>query len=57
MVYSYWTRLSRRRMTWLLPHPLAPSPISKPDRQHIGRLRNRDNLLTGEGKVGGRGAK
>jgi hypothetical protein len=36
------------------PHP-PPSPSSKLDRRHAGRLRKRDNLLTGEG--GGRGAK
>jgi hypothetical protein len=32
-----------------------PSPISKLDRRHTGRLRKRDNLLTWGG--GGRGAK
>ncbi len=42
------TRLSRRHMIWLLPHPL-PSPVSKLDRRHTGRLRKRDNLLTEEG--------
>jgi hypothetical protein len=31
---------------WLQPHPLHPLPL---DRQHTGRLRKRDNLLTGEG--------
>jgi hypothetical protein len=36
-----------------LPPPPS-SPVSKPDRQHTGRLRKRDNLLTGEG---GGGAK
>jgi hypothetical protein len=38
-------RDSRRRMLWLLPDPL--SPVSKLDRRHRGRLRKRDNLLTG----------
>jgi hypothetical protein len=31
----------------------APSPVSKLDRRHTGRLRKRDNLLTGKGKGGG----
>jgi hypothetical protein len=32
------------------PHPpLPPSPGNKLDRQHIGRLRKREKLLTGEG--------
>jgi hypothetical protein len=52
-------------MTWLLAHPLSPSPISKIHWQHTGRLRKRDNLLkregrerrVGEGKEGGRGAE
>jgi len=33
---------------WLLPHSLPPSPVSKHDRRHTGRLRKRDNLLMGE---------
>jgi hypothetical protein len=32
----------------LLPF-LPPSPVSKLDGQHTGRLRKRDNLLTGGG--------
>ncbi len=39
--------LSSGRMIWLLAHPLPPSPISKLDRRHTGRLRKRDNVLTG----------
>jgi hypothetical protein len=34
-------------MIWLLPPP--PSHVRKLDRRHKGRLRKRDNLLTGEG--------
>jgi hypothetical protein len=45
--------LSRRHKIWLLPHP--PSPVSKLDRQHTGRRRKRDNLLTGG--IGWEGAK
>jgi hypothetical protein len=46
---------SRGRMIWLLSHPFPPpSPVSKLDRRHTGRLRKRDKLLTGEG---GRGAE
>ncbi len=37
-------RFSRRRMIWLLPSPL--------DRRDTGRVRKRDNLLTGEGGRG-----
>jgi hypothetical protein len=44
-------RLSRGHMIWLLAHPLPP-PVSKLDRRQTGRLRKRNNLLTGEG--GGR---
>ncbi len=40
------TRLSRRRMIWLLP---IPSPV---DRRHTARLRKRDNLTTWEGRGG-----
>jgi hypothetical protein len=42
-------------MTWLLrlPHPVPPSAFSKLDRRHTGRLWQRDNLLTGIGKVVG----
>jgi hypothetical protein len=47
-------RLSRLRIIWLLLNPLPPSPVTKLDRRHTGRLRKRDNLLTGEG---GGGAK
>jgi hypothetical protein len=43
-------RLSRDRMIWLLAHPpLTPSVSSTSD---TGRLRNRDNLFTGEGGRG-----
>ncbi len=34
---------------WFGPSPSSPSPISKLDRKHTGRLSKRDNLLTGEG--------
>ncbi len=46
-------RLSHCRMIWLLPP--SPTPLSrhKLDRRHRGRLRKRDNLLTGEGGSGG----
>jgi hypothetical protein len=39
-------------MIWLLPQPAPPSPSpgSKLDRRHTGRLRKRDNLQTGEGE-------
>jgi hypothetical protein len=38
------------RINWLLTHPLPPlpPPVSKLDQRHLGRLRKRDNLLTGE---------
>jgi hypothetical protein len=36
-------------MIWLLPNPLLPSPASKIDQQHSGRLRKRENLLTAKG--------
>ncbi len=40
-------------MIWLYDHPSPSppptSPVSKLDRQHTGRPRKRDNLLTGEG--------
>jgi hypothetical protein len=40
-------------MIWFLVHPLpTPSPVSKLDRRNTGRLRKRDNLLTGEGGKG-----
>jgi len=44
--------LSRGRKIWLIAHPLPPSPIWKIDWRQTGRLRNRDNLLTGEGLRG-----
>jgi hypothetical protein len=48
------TRLSRSCMIWLHPPPLPPSS----DRQHIGRLKKRDNFLMGEeGEEVGGGAK
>ncbi len=50
MIYRE-NRLSRRHKIWLLPHP--PSPVSKLDQRHTGRLAKRDNLLTGEGGGGG----
>jgi hypothetical protein len=38
-------------MMWLLPHPMIPIFRQyKPDRQHTGRLRKRDNFLTIEGE-------
>jgi hypothetical protein len=50
--------LSLGRMIWLLGHPLPPSPVSKLDRRHTGRLRKRGKLFTGEeAKGGGRGAE
>jgi hypothetical protein len=41
-------------MIWLLPLP-APFPDSKLDGRHTGRLKKRDNFLTGEGGGGGEG--
>jgi hypothetical protein len=35
-------------MICVLPHHPPPSPISKLDKRPIGRLKKRDNLLTGE---------
>jgi hypothetical protein len=43
-------------MIWFLAHP-TPSKVSKLDRRHIGRMRKRDNLLTGKGGGRGREAK
>jgi hypothetical protein len=40
----------------VLAQPFPPSPVSKLDRRHTGRLRKRDNLLTREIKGVGRGA-
>jgi hypothetical protein len=40
-------------MIWLLPTPSPLSPVSELDRRHTGRLRKRDNLLTGVGEGGG----
>ncbi len=35
------------------PHPFpAPSPISKLDRRHTGKVRKRENMLTGEDRGG-----
>jgi hypothetical protein len=42
------TMLSAVVMIWLLSRP-PPSPVSKLDRRHTGRLRKRDNLLLREG--------
>jgi hypothetical protein len=39
-------------MIWLIPHSL-PFSQSKLDRRHTGRLRKRDNKLTGDGGGGG----
>jgi hypothetical protein len=50
------TRLSRRRITWLLSHPL-PSPTPLSPVSSTGKLRKKDNSLTGGGVgewVGGR---
>jgi hypothetical protein len=46
-------RLSRGRMIWLLAHTLSLQKARPAT--HIGRVRKRDNLPTGEG--GGRGAE
>jgi hypothetical protein len=37
------------------PATNSPSPVDR--RRHTGSLRKRDNLLLGEGEVGGRGAE
>ncbi len=50
---SQRTRLSRRRMIWLLLLPPLPSVSSH--RRPKGRPRKRDILLTGEGEGGGGG--
>jgi hypothetical protein len=42
------------RMIWLLAPP-PPPPVSKLDRRRTGRLRNKDELLTGEGEGVGAG--
>jgi len=39
----------RRRLIWRLPYLLPLSPFSRLEGRHSGRLRERDNLLTGEG--------
>ncbi len=39
------------------PPTVPPSPVSRFDRRHTGRLRKRDDLLTGEEGGGGGGAK
>jgi hypothetical protein len=39
-------------MIRLHAHPLLPSPDSKLDRRHTGRLRKRDNLMTRDGEKG-----
>jgi hypothetical protein len=46
-------------MVRLLAHPLPPpSPVSKLDPRHTGRLRKRDNMLPGKREEwGGRGAE
>ncbi len=53
----YRARLSCGLMARLHAHPL-PTPVSKLDRRHTGRLRKRGTLMTGERRGrGGRGAK
>ncbi len=52
---THRTRHSRDCMIQLLAHPPTPSPVSKLDRRHTGRLRNRDNMLTSDGGEGGGG--
>jgi hypothetical protein len=50
------TRLSRRRIIWLLSHPLPHSAFdSRLDRRQIARLKKRDNLLTRGGRRRPRG--
>jgi hypothetical protein len=49
------TRLSRRRMILFLPLPPPPSPVSKFDLRHTGRLRKRDKLVTGSQGIKGVG--
>jgi hypothetical protein len=40
-------------MVWLhLQYPPSSSPLRKLGRKHTGRLRKRDNLLTGKGRRG-----
>jgi hypothetical protein len=59
MIYKR-ASLSRRRMIRLLAHPLPPPPTSlasKLVRRHSGRLRKKDDLMTGEGEGGGSGAE
>jgi hypothetical protein len=41
-------------MIWLLAHPI---PLSRQFARQTGRLRKRDNLLTGGGEGGGRGVE
>jgi hypothetical protein len=48
MIYRK-TRLSRRRMIWLLTHPLPHSPVSKLALFHSLRVCRRPRLLTGVG--------
>jgi hypothetical protein len=40
-------------MIWLLAHHLHFFPVRNLDRRHTGRMRKRDNFLTGEGGRGG----
>ncbi len=42
-------RGQRSKVVILPTTALPPSPVSKLDRRHTGRLRKRDNMLTGEG--------
>ncbi len=50
------TKIACGRMIRLHARPSTlPSPVSKLDRRHTGRLRKRDNLLTEEG--GGMGVE
>ncbi len=62
--YLHWTIYRRPgflAVVWFgsSPSPFPPSLVSKLDRRHTGRLRKRDNLLTGKGGDGdgGRGAE
>ncbi len=55
---EYWmiewlrARPFRSRMIWLLALPPLPSTVAKVGRRHTGRLRKRDNMLTGEREMG-----
>ncbi len=63
-IKEYWM-IDRRpgflAVVWFGSSPTlsSPPPVSKNNRRHTGRLRKRDNFLTGEGERGGgcRGAE